>query len=76
MAPYATNVVITSIFPASLPISAMAGVTSPRIINGMMKPRNSLKIPLKVTNTLTSSPGRTFPNPIPNAMAIDRKSVV
>ena len=40
---YATNVVITSIFPASLPISAMAGVTSPRIISGMMKPKNSLK---------------------------------
>ena len=36
----------------------------------MMKPKNSLKIPLKVTNTLTNSPGRTFPNPIPNVMAM------
>ena len=32
--------------------------------------RNSLKIPLNVTNRRTNSPGRKLPKRIPNAMAI------
>jgi hypothetical protein len=51
-------------------MSAMAGVTKPTIISGMMNPRNSLKIPLKVMNRRTIAAGRKFPNRMPNAMAM------
>ena len=39
-------------------MSAIATVTSPTIISGIEKLRNSLKMPLKVTNIRTSGAGK------------------
>lgn len=50
------------LFPAPLPMSAMATVTSPTIMSGMEKLRNSLKIPLNVTNIRTSGAGKNSAN--------------
>ena len=68
--PYAIATVSRSIFPAPLPMSAMATVTRPRMINGMAKPKNWLNIPLKVTNMRTSQAGAMSPIPTPSAIAI------
>ena len=51
-------------------MSAIATVTSPTIISGMEKLRNSLKIPLNVTNIRTSGAGKTVPIAIPSMIAI------
>ena len=70
MAPYAMSAVTSSIRPAPLPISAMAMVTSPRMIRGMEKLRNSPKMELKVTNSRTKGVGRKFPIAIPSIIAM------
>ena len=62
--------VTTNMRPACEPMSAMAGVTNPKIISGMMNPKNSLKIPLKVTKIRTIASGRKLPKRMPRAMAI------
>lgn len=64
------SAVITSSLPAPLPMSAIAGVTSPTMMSGIRKPRNSLKSALNVTNTRTGMSGDTMPNPIPRIMAM------
>ena len=51
-------------------MSAMAMVTSPRMISGMEKLRNSLKIPLNVTNIRTNGAGKIVPMAIPKMIAI------
>ena len=64
VATYASSVVATSILPAPLPMSAMAGVTRPTIIRGII---NS---PLNVTNKRTTTSGITNPVPIPSTIAM------
>ena len=64
------NAVTTSIRPVPLPMSAMAIVTSPTMMRGMEKFRNSLKMALNVTNSRTSEAGRKFPKSIPKIMAM------
>ena len=68
--PYAIMTVMISILPADLPMSAIAGVTSPTMIRGIANPRNWLKIPLNVRNNLTAHSGTISPAMIPDAMAI------
>ena len=70
VAPYARRAVTRSSLPAPLPMSAMAGVTSPTIISGIRNPRNSLKSELNVTNMRTGISGVSMPRAIPRAMAI------
>jgi len=45
-------------------------VTSPTMMRGMEKFRNSLKMALNVTNSRTSEAGRKFPKSIPKIMAM------
>jgi hypothetical protein len=59
-----------SILLARLPISAMAGATKPMIISGIINPRNSLKIELKVINVRANQSGNKYPAPIPRMIAI------
>ena len=59
-----------SILLAFFPMSAIAGATNPTMSNGIVKPRNSLKIELKVMNMRDSHAGNTYPAPIPRAIAI------
>lgn len=70
VATYASSVVATSILPAPLPMSAMAGVTRPTIIRGIINPRNWLNSPLNVTNKRTTTSGITNPVPIPSTIAM------
>ena len=58
-----------SIFPADLPMPAIAGVTSPTIIIGTRKPRNWLKMALKVMNGRIQGSVITLPNATPSIMA-------
>ena len=57
--------------PAPLPISAIAGVTSPMIIKGMRNWRKFPNIPLNVANTRIAPRGRTLPRMRPRAMAVN-----
>lgn len=68
--PYATATVMISILPALLPMSPIAVVTSPRMISGMMNPRNWLNMPLKVMNILTSHSGANVPVKMPETIAM------
>jgi hypothetical protein len=69
VAPYASPTVRRSIFPAFLPISAIAGATIPRIISGTRKLRSWLKISLKVTKILIPQLGNIPPSKMPNTIA-------
>jgi len=51
-------------------MSAIATVTNPTIINGMEKLRNSLKMPLNVTNIRTRGAGKKVPMAMPRIIAI------
>ena len=64
--------VISSNLPAPLPISAMAGVTNPTIMRGIIKPRNCPKMLLKVINMRTHGSVSMFPSNTPRAMAAVR----
>ena len=66
---YAIKTVMKSILPALVPMSAIAGVTSPTIIRGMANPRNWLNMPLKVMNIRAIQSGAANPDPIPSAIA-------
>ena len=69
VAPYASSAVTSNSLPAPLPISAMAGVTSPTMMSGIKNPRNSLNSALNVTNTRTGMSGETMPRQMPRIMA-------
>ena len=47
----------------------MAGVTRPMMMSGIIKPRNWLKIPLKVRNALTAASLNKLPKITPSRMA-------
>ncbi len=51
---YAIRTVTSSILPADLPMSAIAGVTRPRIISGIRNCRRLLNMALKVAAMRTS----------------------
>ena len=67
---YAMAAVVTSILPARFPSSAMAGLTNPMIISGIMKLRKWLNIELKVAKRRAIQSGDTKPMAIPSIMAI------
>lgn len=60
--------------PASLPISAMAGVTSPTIINGMRNCKKWLKMALNVADKRTPHVGTTLETAMPSTIAINMRS--
>ena len=62
--------VMSNSLPAPLPISAIAGVTSPTMMSGMRNERKWLKMLLKVTNTLTAHSGKNVPHVTPRIMAM------
>ena len=68
VAAYASATVKSSILPARLPISMMAGATSPRMSSGMMNPRNWLNRALNVMNILAHHSGKMYPAPMPRAI--------
>jgi hypothetical protein len=51
-------------------MSAIAGMTSPTIIRGIMNPRNSPKSELNVLKVLTIHSGTNIPTRIPAAIAM------
>jgi hypothetical protein len=65
--------VISNNLRAWLPISPIAEVTKPIIINGTRKPNNCPKRSLKVTKNLTNGSPITNPNRIPSTMAINTR---
>ena len=56
--PYANKAVMASSFPAPFPNSPIAGVTRPRIINGMENDRKFPNKELNVTNIRTILAGK------------------
>ena len=68
--PYAIAAVMARSFPAPLPKSPIAGVTSPTIIRGMAKDRKLPNNELKVTNIRAILIGKKLPKIIPAKMAI------
>ena len=60
VATYANKAVNASILPAFEPISPIAIVTNPKMISGMQKERNWLKVALKVMKMRLSQWGMVF----------------
>ena len=61
---------MASSFPAPLPKSPMAGVTSPTMMSGMANERNSPNSELNVTNTRVAQSGKNCPKTIPATIAM------
>ena len=70
VATYANKAVNASILPAFEPISPIAIVTNPKMISGMQKERNWLKVALKVMKMRLSQSGNMYPAPMPRMMAM------
>ena len=68
--PKAIKAVINNSFPAPLPRSPIAGVTSPNMIRGMENDRKLPNNELKVTKIRAIPPGKNWPNNTPAAIAI------
>ena len=60
--------------PAERPMSAIAGITNPRIISGIMNLSRLEKMPLKVVKMATNHVGSRRPSMTPAAMAITMRA--